>query len=69
MWTKKVNQLEDLREKSKKDNAALITKWEKAHEAAKRKYDAKQKHFEGIDVDIKSREALVNDCQRVCYVK
>jgi CRISPR/Cas system CSM-associated protein Csm4 (group 5 of RAMP superfamily) len=66
-WKNKVDQIENLREKNKKDNANLIAKWEKALEAAKKKYDAKKKHFEGIDVEIKSREALIADCQKVMH--
>lgn len=66
-WTDKVNQLEHLREKGKKANAALITKWGKALAAAKKKYEAKEKHFGNIDVEIKSREALIQDCQQVWF--
>lgn len=65
VWSTKVNQLEHLREKGKKDNAALIVRCEKALETAKKKYESKQKHFGDIDVEIKSREALIQDCQQV----
>jgi len=67
IWKTKVDQLEGLREKSKKENDAQILKWEKALEAAKKKYDSKKKHFESIDCDIQSREAMIADCATVCF--
>jgi len=63
-WTTKVGQIEQLREKGKKDIAAQIAKWEKALAEANKKYAAKQKQFEGVGVDMKSLEALVNDCEK-----
>lgn len=67
-WDSKVNQLETLREKNRKENASLIAKCEKRLEAARKKYDSKQKQFGDIDVEIKSKEALIADCQKVGFL-
>ena len=61
----KKDNIEQLRTKTLKDNATAIKKWEKALETAKKKYDDKKKQFNEIDIDIKSREALIADCQKV----
>jgi len=63
----KKDNIEQLRSKTLKDNATAIKKWEKALETAKKKYDDKKKQFNEIDIDIKSREALIADCQKVNY--
>lgn len=63
-YQKKADQAENLREKNIRDNANLIRKWEKALDAATKKYEARQKHFNEIDMDLRSKQDFLNGCQK-----
>lgn len=61
---KKVDQVENLREKNLRDNMARQKKWEKELDNATKKYEARQKHFNEIDMDLKAKEDYLNGCQK-----
>ncbi|CAL8123787.1 unnamed protein product [Orchesella dallaii] len=61
---KKADQVESLREKNLRDNANLIKKWEKALETATKKYEARQKDFSEIEMDLKSKAAFIDGYQK-----